>query len=102
MQIRMTWPMYRRGQVGVGVVTIQLTRLELLIVSALLLRRGQYVDPGALLEAVYDRPDTEPESAIGNLRVFVSRLRRKGGAYRMSGRLRLSHSYQVAINWGTG
>lgn len=75
--IRMTWPMYRRGECEFFGRLVYLSPMEAEALATLLLNRGRLVTLWHLTEALYPIPDLEPDYAYGCVWQFIHRLRAK-------------------------
>lgn len=76
MILCMTWPMLRRRAIMVDNVEYRLTPREHQLVTILLMRRGQAVAYGDIIEMMWP-DDNEPDYARSMLSVFLCRLRKR-------------------------
>jgi DNA-binding response OmpR family regulator len=76
MTVSMTWPQYLRKECT---VTIELSRTETEILSVLLMAGERPLTCHEIIERVYPDPDTQPDTALKALHVYIHRLRRKLG-----------------------
>jgi len=77
--ITMTWPDYRRRQCRVDGWPVSLSPAMTEILSMLLMRRGQVVSTGEIIDALWPDPDTSPDDGISVLKVQICKLRQRIG-----------------------